>query len=462
MVLDRIVARTRADVARRRREVPLAQLLNGLAPSDRDFAAGLRQRRTGFIMECKRASPSEGLIREDYDPAAIASVYAPFADAVSVLTDGPFFQGSRADLTAVRARVPVPVLCKDFVTDPYQVVEGRAAGADAILLMLSVLDDQGWRDCAATAADVGLATLTEVHTAEELDRALRLEAPIIGINNRDLRTMAVDLATTRELAPRVPTDRIVICESGIRSHAEIRDLGQLVDGFLVGTSLMKAADIPQAVRRLVFGLTKVCGLTRPEDARSAWECGATHGGLIFAAESPRRVDEAAAVSVQRGAPLKWVGVFVNAPPSGIVDAARRLSLAAVQLHGEEPPEMVDQLRQALPAEVEIWKAIRVKDHIPRLSETGADRLLLDTWSSRGRGGSGERFDWALVAGHPDRADCILGGGLRPGLVEEAETLGVGGLDVNSGVESGPGIKDRTLLAAFLAARRGAGREQGAR
>lgn len=459
MVLDRIVARTREDVGRRMRDVPVARLLAGLRPSDRDFAAGLRRGRTGFIMECKRASPSEGLIREAYDPAVVASSYAPFADAISVLTDGPFFQGSLEHLRAVRGAVGVPVLCKDFVVTPYQVLEARAAGADAILLMLSVLDDATWQDCAAAAASAGIATLTEVHSRDELERALRLPAPVIGINNRDLGNMTVDLATTRRLAPLVPPDRVLVCESGIRTHDEVRALGPLVDGFLVGTSLMKAPDLDHAVRRLVFGVTKVCGLTRPEDVRAAWEAGATHGGLIFAPESRRRVDEETALALRAAAPLAWVGVFVNETPATIASRASRLGLAAVQLHGEEPRTEVDQLRQLLPAGIEIWKAIRVRDRIPNRVETGADRLLLDTWSDRQRGGTGAPFDWTLVAAHPDRQHFILAGGLRPESVAEAERLGVFGLDVNSGVEHQPGIKDPDRLAAFFATRRGPGRRQ---
>ena len=459
MVLDRIVARTREDVSRRQRDVPLARLLDRLPRSERDFAASLRRPRTGFIMECKRASPSEGLIRDGYDPVAIAEAYAPFADAISVLTDGPFFQGSREHLRQVRDSVAVPVLCKDFVVGPYQVVEARAAGADAVLLMLSVLDDSGYRDCADTAAMVGIATLTEVHSAAELDRALRLGAEVIGINNRDLTTMTVDLDTTRRLAPGIPEDRVVICESGLRTHPEVRSLAPLVDGFLVGTALMKAPDLPQAVRTLVFGMTKVCGLTRPDDARIAWEAGASHGGLIFAPESARLVDLDRAAEIRRVAPLHWVGVFVNDSVDRIAALAGRLGLAAVQLHGEETREQVGHLRTRLPAGTEVWKAVRVRDRVPRLAETGADRMVLDTWREDQRGGTGQRFDWSPVRGHPDRERIILGGGLRPEVVTEAEALGVGGLDVNSGVEDNPGIKNPARLAAFFEARRGTGRKR---
>ncbi len=462
MALDRIVARTRADVAERKRQTPLSRFAGAAAPSDRSLAAALRAPRTGFILECKRASPSQGVIREDYDPARIAEVYAPHADAVSVLTDAPFFQGLPDHLRMVRARTRGPVLCKDFVVDPYQVFEARAYGADAVLLMLSVLDDGGWRACAEAAARAGVETLTEVHDGPELERALALGAPVIGINNRNLQTLTVDLDTVRQLAPRVPADRVLVCESGIETHAQVRELRPLVDGFLVGTSLMREPDLDQAVRRLICGRVKVCGLTRAEDAAAAWAAGAGWGGMIFAAESPRRVTPEAADRLRRAAPLHWVGVFVNEAPERTARLAHDLGLAAVQLHGEESPALVGRLRQLLPPGCEVWKAVRVRDAIPPVDETGADRLLLDAWDPERRGGTGRTFDWELVSRHPERERLIVGGGLTPELAAPADGLGAWALDVNSGVEDRPGEKSPDRLAAFFAALRGTGRGHGER
>ena len=457
MALERIVARTREDLARRKKQTPLATLLADSRPAERSLAAALRGGRTGFVLECKRASPSEGLIRKDYDPAALAAAYAGYADAISVLTDEPFFQGSLDHLRAVRQSVSVPVLCKDFVVEPYQAFEARAYGADAVLLMLSVLDEPAYRECAAAANEAGLETVTEVHDERELDLALALGAEVIGINNRDLETLEVDLGTLRRLGPRVPADRVVLCESGIRTHSDVLELRGLVDGFLVGTSLMRQPDLSAAVRRLVYGITKVCGLTRPEDARAAARAGATHGGLVFAAESPRRVTEEAARVLRDAAPLEWVGVFVNETPDRTAELADRLCLAAVQLHGEETRDDVGLLRRLLGKRCEIWKAVRVRDVIPRVEDTGADRLLLDTWQPDRRGGTGVRFDWSVVQRHPQRDRLVLSGGLAPDVAGAAERLGVWGLDVNSGVEESPGVKSPRRLEAFFAARRGLGR-----
>ena len=458
-MLERIVARTREDLARRKQDRSIQALIREAVPSTRRFAEALRRPRTGFIFECKRASPSEGRIRDPYEPAAIARAYARHADAISVLTDQPWFEGSLAHLSAVSDAVELPVLRKDFIVEPWQVFESRVHGADAILLMLSVLDDAAWQDCSAAAVEAGVETLTEVHTREELDRALEIGAPVIGINNRDLETLRVDLAVTRALAPLVPRDRLVVCESGIGAHADIANLRPMADGFLVGSALMRERDIQAATHGLIYGETKVCGLTSPQDARAAWQAGATLGGLVFASESPRAVSRARAREVSGSTPLRWVGVFVNAPAREVAEAALDVGLSAVQLHGEESPEAVQSLREVLAPGIEVWKAVRIKDRIPLLAETGADRIVLDTWRGDRRGGTGERFDWSLLANYPDRHRAVLSGGLTPAVAVAAEATGCWGLDVNSGVEERPGIKSAERLRDFFAARRGTGRDR---
>lgn len=459
MTLEAILETKRTEVTRARRERPLARLLDGLTASDRDLAAALRRPGTGFLLEHKRRSPSAGTLREASDALAVAQSYAPFADAISVLTDESFFGGSLDDLRRVREAVDVPVLRKDFVLEPYQVVEARAAGADAVLLMLSVLDQDCWRACAAAAAEWGMATVTEVHTAAELERALALEAPVIGINNRDLRTLRVDLGVIERLAPRVPADRVVVAESGIRTHADLVRLRGHADAFLVGTSLMREHCLDDAVRRLIFGEVKVCGLSDAAGALAAWHAGATWGGLVFADGSPRRIDVASAHGVRSAAALRWVGVFVNERTERVAEIASELRLAAVQLHGEETADHVSALRGALPEDCEVWKAVRVKSgrSLPDFAAIGADRLLLDAHQPHARGGTGARFDWSVVAGHPDRERLVLAGGLTADNAREADALGVGLLDVSSGVEAAVGVKSRERLDAFFSALRGTGR-----
>lgn len=451
MALETILRHKQAELSIRTSARPLSNFRASLGPSQRSLEDALAHRRTGFILECKRSSPSRGQIRDTFDPREIATSYAPFADAISVLTDERFFDGDPGYLRTVSDAADVPVLCKDFVLDPYQIYEARMYGADAILLMLSVLDDRAYRACAEAAAQLEMDVLTEVHDRQELERAVELDARIIGINNRNLETLAVDLQTSEALAPLVPEDRLTVCESGIATHGDVRRLRDSVDAFLVGSALMERSNLDRAVRELVFGPVKVCGLTRPEDAVVAFELGAVCGGLIFADVSPRCVDLTTALTISRAAPLDFVGVFVNDDVGHIAGVARELGLAAVQLHGDETLDYIERLRTLLPDAVEVWKALRVQTAAPDLGDIGADRVLLDNFEPGRRGGTGTRFDWSLL---DDAPDIILSGGLAPDNAARADAVGAHMLDVNSGVEAKPGIKSAPKLRAFFQSLRG--------
>ena len=228
-----------------------------LERSQRSFAAALRTRsgqgrspQPALIMECKAASPSRGTIRSDYDPASLAAQYAPYAAAVSVLTEPDRFNGSFDDLAAVREVVDVPVLCKDFIVDEVQVLAARSLGADAVLLMLSVVPDDVYRELAELAHSLGMEVLTEVSTPQEMHRASALGAEVIGINNRDLRTLETDLARTEEMVPLAPAGVVLVGESGVGAAEDVRRLSGLVDALLVGSSLSGAPDPAEAARQL--------------------------------------------------------------------------------------------------------------------------------------------------------------------------------------------------------------------
>lgn len=443
-VLHKIVQDKAVWVEARKAQQPLTAFQNEIEPASRSFYDALQGARTAFILECKKASPSKGVIREDFDPAAIAAVYRHYASAVSVLTDEKYFHGSFDFLPVVSAALTQPVLCKDFIIDPYQIYLARYYQADAILLMLSVLDDDAYRQLAAVAHSLKMGVLTEVSNEAELERAIALEAKVVGINNRDLRDLSIDLNRTRQLAPRLSHGVTVISESGINNYAQIRELSHFANGFLIGSALMGEADLNSAVRRVILGDNKVCGLTRADDAQAAYEAGAMYGGLIFAAGSPRQVDRDRARAVIAGAPLRYVGVFRNADISDIVTAARELSLAAVQLHGDEDRAYVAALRQALPAQVAIWKAMSIRSALPERNWPHVDRYVFDN----GNGGSGERFDWSLLK-NQDLSNVLLAGGLGADNCVEAAQLGCAGLDFNSGVERTPGIKESSKIAAVF-------------
>jgi len=254
-MLEQMLDHKRAEVAERRREVPLTEVrrLAETAPPARDFLARLRGERVALLAEVKRASPSRGSLAPALEPAALAQLYERAgAAAISVLTDRRFFAGSLADLTQARGATTLPVLRKDFVLDEYQVYEARAAGADALLLIVAALPDERVRDLLALSRQLGLRCLVETHSAGEVERALACGAEIVGINNRDLRTFAVDLATGERLAPLVPANCAVVCESGIHAPADVERLAAAgADAVLVGEALVTAADTAAAARALV-------------------------------------------------------------------------------------------------------------------------------------------------------------------------------------------------------------------
>ena len=451
-ILGEIAAAKERELAARFDGVALGALRARAAPTRRNLAGAIAKAGASFILEIKKASPSEGPIRSTADPAAIARGYGGVADALSVLTDRQFFGGSTSDLSAARAAFDGPILAKDFFIDRRQVVEARIAGADAVLVMLSLLDDASAREMIDEARRLGMDALVEVHGEAEMRRALALNAPLIGINNRDLRDLSINLSTTERLA-RLAPDRLLVSESGIIGRADVDRLSGQVDGFLVGSALMRASNPAGAARDLVFGRIKLCGLRTAGDIEAGRA--ATFAGFTFVPGTSRHIssEEAAPLAaLAQGFGVLPVGVFRDAPLDRVAEMAAALHLHAVQLHGREDDEYVRALRAELSEACEIWTAISVGG--PPLRQRAGDRPLFDN----GAGGTGRMFDWSRIRQHPRLRDALVAGGVGPHNAREAAALGAYALDVGSSLDSVAGVKSAEKIRSLFEALRQPSRE----
>ena len=452
-MLATIVEAKRKDLTARFDGVSLDSLRARARPTDRSLANALSKPGSRFVLEIKKGSPSAGTIRPGADVAALARGYAGVADALSVLVDTQFFGGSLDDLSLARGNFGGPILAKDFFLDVRQVVEARIAGADAILVMMSLVDDVLARELFVEACRLEMDVLVEVHDEAEMRRANALGAQIIGVNNRDLRDFSIDLKTTERLAP-LAGSRLVVAESGIASRADIQRLSPHVDAFLVGSSLMKAANPATAARDLLFGKVKLCGMKRPEDVDSASP--ATFAGLVFVPGTPRHIsaEQAAPIAGRaRRSGMLPVGVFRDAPLRTVSDIAHLLNLHAVQLHGEEDDAYVRKLRRELDGHCEVWAAVAVRNG--RTAFRDGDRTLFDS----GPGGTGRSFDWDLIRGNARLPKALLAGGIGPSNAREAASVGAYAIDVGSATDEAPGVKSPARIQALFDSLRGQSRQE---
>ena len=383
------------------------------------FAEALRAPGLGAIAEIKRRSPSAGELRPDADPARIAPAYAHAgAAAVSVLVDERF-GGTWDDLRAARAASDVPLLAKGFFSTPHDLRTAKEAGADAVLLLLRDLDDETVSALMAEADRYGLDTLVEAHDAAELDRGLALDAPVLGVNARDLSSFAIDRETQLQLVARAPRDRVVIAESGIvsRAHGAAAELAG-ADAILVGSTLMRAPDPAAKLAELVSRpLVKVCGLTREEDVAVAAEAGADLLGFVLAPESPRAATHVLPVPDETLAVAVWVGSA-----------------------GESDAEL-DQVHTVEPGKV------RGRDATLYRGGEAVARVVDLPWQED------DPSHWERAAGTDGRV--VLAGGLGPENVAEAiAAVRPWAVDASSSLERSPGVKDHARVRAYVEAARG--------
>ena len=455
-ILDEIFAHKRQEVARRKQDRPLAAVRTEAARADppRDFMAALRgsRSRPALIAEVKRASPSRGLLAAGFDPLHLAHTYQRNgAAAISVLTDERFFQGHLDYLKVIREQVALPLLRKDFLFDPYQVYEARAASADAVLLIVAMLSDGEMQSLHELTRVLGMEALVEVHDEEDLERALNLGPRLVGVNNRDLRTFQLDLETTALLRPLVPPDVTLVAESGIHTPVDVARLREIgADAMLVGESLVAAEDTESKVRELARPYTrvKICGITSLPDALAAAEAGADMLGFNFYEPSPRCTtprDCADMVAVLRSqdASVTTVGVFVNKPPNEIASILDGCRLDLAQLSGDEPPEFLDSLWDRAFKAIRPATASQAQADAHRYARCATSpALLVDAHHPTKYGGTGRTGDWTLARTLATEHPLLLAGGLNPENVADAVAqVRPWGVDVASGVETSPGKKD---------------------
>ena len=461
MILDELAAHARERVAADKAKISLADMkaqAEALPQGDFRFEKALAGRDCAFICEVKKASPSKGIIDPVFDFEKIAQSYEQAgADCVSCLTEPKWFLGSDEIFKKVREIVTKPMIRKDFTVDEYQIYQAKVLGADAVLLICTLLDTETIRDYIGICDKLGISALVETHDAQEMQSAVRAGARLIGVNNRNLKDFTVDLGNAARLREGAPDGTIFVAESGVSAPADAAALRKTgADAVLVGEYLMRAADQETGARCPAGGgkmKLKFCGLTRKEDIEAANETKPDFIGFVFA-ESRRHVSDmdAARLKEHLDPEIKAVGVFVNDEPEHIAALVRDEVIDIIQLHGGESLHYINKLRKLTSAP--IVYAVRVETHrdIEQADKLPVDYLLLDTYVKHAYGGSGKTFDWSLIGevDHP----YFLAGGLNESNVQKAAQTGAYALDLSSGIETDD-VKDIDKMRRVSALVKGA-------
>ncbi len=398
-----------------------------------------------FILECKKSSPTLGDFCRDFSLDRLLACYESRASAISVLCEEHFFKGSLDYLRYVRERTSLPVICKDFIIDEVQLEAAASAGADAVLLMLSLLTRERFLELYEKASALGLEVLCEVDSREDAIFARDHRIPVVGINNRDLRVLKIDLQKARDLAPIFGPETTVVSESGIASHEDLTSMAP-INAFLIGSALSGADDVFFAANTMLYGVNKLCGITTMEALDAAIEGHAAICGLIFARKSPRCVTlDFAKECVRRGHPqTRFAAVFVDEDPEEAARIVRESGCDYIQLHGSEDPDYIARIRALLPG-VGIIKAVKIRQpsdfEACRALAPHCDLMLLDSTAP----GSGTSFDWNAIPDFIDRRRALISGGIGLENLRDALSLGFAGVDMNSRLEGEKGIKDPTLV-----------------
>jgi indole-3-glycerol phosphate synthase/phosphoribosylanthranilate isomerase len=474
LILDKIIEATKIRVAQEKQvESPEAVKAAALAlPSDTGFPfeAALRQQDFNFICEVKKASPSKGIIAEDFPYLDIAKEYeVAGAAAISVLTEPDFFKGDKKYLQEIASTVKIPVLRKDFIIDEYQIYQAKVWGASAILLICACLDVPTLTKFRELADSLGLSSLVEAHDEHEVQMAIDCGTRIIGVNNRNLKDFTVDVQNSVRLRNLVQDDVIFVSESGLETPEDIQVLRDNNIGVaLMGETFMRS---PNKVEKLayLYGLTyytpkvKMCGISKVETIPAVVEAKPDYMGLVFAPSKRQVTVDQAKTLVEElhkqytkrynnGAEqsnndeIKTVGVFVNETLENLVTIAKEANLDVVQLHGDEDEAFTQSLKER--TNVEVWKAVQIRSAADAETwiDSSADMLLFDAYHKDERGGTGEVFDWSCLDEF-ERPFMLAGGIDSTNVARAIRTVRPYGIDISSGIET-DGVKDDEKIKAF--------------
>ena len=474
MILDKIIEATKIRVAQEKQiESPDSVKAAALAlPSDTGFPfeAALRQQDFNFICEVKKASPSKGIIAEHFPYLEIAKEYeVAGAAAISVLTEPDFFKGDKKYLQEIASAVKIPVLRKDFIIDEYQIYQAKVWGASAILLICACLDVLTLTKFHELADSLGLSSLVEAHDEKEVQMAIDCGARIIGVNNRNLKDLTVDVQNSVRLRNLVQDDVIFVSESGLETPEDIQVLRDNNIGVaLMGETFMRS---PNKVEKLayLYGPTnytpkvKMCGISKVETISAVVEAKPDYMGLVFAPSKRQVTVDQAKTLVEElhkqytkrynngteqsnNDEIKTVGVFVNETLDNLVTIAKETNLDAVQLHGDEDEAFIQSLKER--TNVEVWKAVQIRSAADAEAwiDSSADMLLFDAYHKDERGGTGEVFDWSCL-NEFERPFMLAGGIDSTNVARAIRTVRPYGIDISSGIET-DGVKDDEKITAF--------------
>ena len=455
MILDEIIQNTRIEVEKRKEQFPLIVFKDKVIPSTKDFKKSLTHGHgMKLIAEVKRKSPSKGAIQPDADIFHVVKIYDknPLVNAISFLTDYKYFGGKVDEMLQISLQTKKPVLRKDFIIDEYQIYEARYFGADAILLIASVLSTDEMEKFIDIAKSMKMDCLVEVHNEEEINK-LPANVEIGGINNRNLHDFTISLETTKILAKKLQKKcQVVVSESGINTVEDVREISEYSDAILVGTAIMKSENLNQKINSLFTPKVKICGITNIDDTTYCVKFNINFLGFIFYNQSKRYISPADAKPIIKEIKDKFpmvqiVGVFVNEEKFKVQQIMEECQLDLVQLHGEEDDYYYSEFRE------KVIKSFRVEDNlneiqINQINNCKAKHVLLDTYSKNAYGGTGASFNWKIIRDITHK-NLFLAGGLNDQNFSDTLQFKPDVLDINSGVEISPGKKDHQKIASIM-------------